>query len=68
MDGNIAGRKAREDPGPFGHVPVRVRLASGLFAANNGIDALTLYAFSSENWNRPAQEVSVNGAVCVGAG
>ncbi|PVJ68566.1 (2E,6E)-farnesyl- diphosphate-specific ditrans,polycis-undecaprenyl-diphosphate synthase, partial [Salmonella enterica subsp. enterica serovar Senftenberg] len=28
------------------------------FAANNGIDALTLYAFSSENWNRPAQEVS----------
>ena len=28
------------------------------FAANNGIEALTLYAFSSENWNRPAQEVS----------
>lgn len=28
------------------------------FAANNSIDALTLYAFSSENWNRPAQEVS----------
>ncbi|MDU7372997.1 MAG: polyprenyl diphosphate synthase, partial [Klebsiella michiganensis] len=24
----------------------------------NGIEALTLYAFSSENWNRPAQEVS----------
>ncbi|MCF3918517.1 undecaprenyl diphosphate synthase family protein, partial [Salmonella enterica subsp. enterica serovar Weltevreden] len=23
------------------------------FAANNGIDALTLYAFSSEHWNRP---------------
>lgn len=28
------------------------------FAANNGIEALTLYAFSSENWNRPEQEVS----------
>ncbi len=28
------------------------------YAANLGIEALTLYAFSSENWNRPAQEVS----------
>ncbi|PWU32203.1 polyprenyl diphosphate synthase, partial [Enterobacter hormaechei] len=25
---------------------------------NNGIDALTLYALSSENWNRPAQELT----------
>lgn len=33
-------------------------MPGGLFAANNGIEALTLYAFSSENWNRPAQEVS----------
>lgn len=30
-----------------------------MFAANQeGLEALTLYAFSSENWNRPAQEVS----------
>lgn len=28
------------------------------FAASHHLDALTLYAFSSENWNRPAQEVS----------
>lgn len=28
------------------------------FAASHHLDALTLYAFSSENWNRPVQEVS----------
>lgn len=28
------------------------------YAVNHGLEALTLYAFSSENWNRPAQEVS----------
>lgn len=27
------------------------------FAVSNKLDALTLYAFSSENWNRPHQEV-----------
>lgn len=27
------------------------------FAVSNKLDALTLYAFSSENWNRPPQEV-----------
>ncbi|CAK9884015.1 MAG: Ditrans,polycis-undecaprenyl-diphosphate synthase ((2E,6E)-farnesyl-diphosphate specific) [Candidatus Erwinia impunctatus] len=27
------------------------------FAVSHQLDALTLYAFSSENWNRPAQEV-----------
>lgn len=28
------------------------------YAAHMGMDALTLYAFSSENWNRPEKEVS----------
>ncbi|VEB50387.1 UDP pyrophosphate synthetase [Salmonella enterica subsp. enterica] len=60
MDGKWSlGEKAREDPGLWaikpGRSPVRRAVS---FAANNGIDALTLYAFSSENWNRPAQEVS----------
>ena len=32
--------------------------ANPFLLRNNGIEALTLYAFSSENWNRPAQEVS----------
>ena len=29
------------------------------YAVKNSIQALTLYAFSSENWNRPEQEVGV---------
>ena len=28
------------------------------FAVSNNLEALTLYAFSSENWSRPAQEVT----------
>ena len=28
------------------------------FFARNGVDHLTLFAFSSENWNRPEEEVS----------
>jgi undecaprenyl diphosphate synthase len=27
------------------------------FCLDNGVEALTLFAFSSENWNRPAEEV-----------
>ena len=27
-------------------------------AAECGVETLTLYAFSSENWRRPAQEIS----------
>nr|VUD26193.1 UDP pyrophosphate synthetase [Salmonella sp. NCTC 7297] len=55
----VAGRKSKGRSGPSGIKPgaKSVRRAVS-FAANNGIDALTLYAFSSENWNRPAQEVS----------
>jgi len=59
MDGN--GRWARQRclPRIAGHragveaVRRVVRAAPGL-----GIDTLTLYAFSSENWRRPADEVS----------
>ena len=28
------------------------------YARQTGVNFLTLYAFSSENWNRPEQEVS----------
>ncbi len=45
MDGNGRWAKSKEDRA-FGHkAGAEVRPASGLFAANNGIDALTLYAF-----------------------
>ena len=59
MDGNGRWAKARRLPRLAGHragveaVRRVVRAAPRL-----GIEALTLYAFSSENWNRPAEEVS----------
>lgn len=55
----VVGRNSKEKIRAFGHKAgaKSVRRAVS-FAANNGIEALTLYAFSSENWNRPEQEVS----------
>jgi undecaprenyl diphosphate synthase len=59
MDGNGRWAKARMLPRVAGHragveaVRRVVRAAPGL-----GLSALTLYAFSSENWRRPPEEVS----------
>ena len=59
MDGNGRWAKKRHLPRFAGHkagveaVRKVARAARGL-----GIEALTLYAFSSENWRRPEQEVS----------
>ncbi len=59
MDGNGRWAVKRNRPRLFGHKAgadsVRVIVESSL---ELGIKALTLYAFSSENWNRPEQEVS----------
>lgn len=59
MDGNGRWAAARHLPRAMGHragveaVRTVTRAARAL-----GIEALTLYAFSSENWRRPADEVS----------
>ncbi|MGQ5702278.1 isoprenyl transferase [Sandaracinobacteroides sp. A072] len=59
MDGNGRWAKARHMPRLAGHkagvdaVRRIVRAAPRL-----GVETLTLYAFSSENWRRPAEEVS----------
>jgi undecaprenyl diphosphate synthase len=59
MDGNGRWARARHLPRVAGHragveaVRRVVRAAPDL-----GIDTLTLYAFSSENWRRPATEIS----------
>lgn len=59
MDGN--GRWAKQF-GKFrisGHkAGVKAVKQAVRFAVSQQIEALTLYAFSSENWRRPAQEVS----------
>jgi len=59
MDGNGRWAKSQGKMRPFGHKAglKSVRRAVS-FAAKHGLKALTLYAFSSENWRRPADEVS----------
>lgn len=59
MDGNGRWAKKQGKIRAFGHKAgaKSVRRAVS-YAASHGIEALTLYAFSSENWNRPEQEVS----------
>lgn len=59
MDGNGRWAQQRKKPRLFGH-----RAGAGSVrdivevSAEIGIGVLTLYAFSSENWNRPEGEVS----------
>ncbi len=59
MDGNGRWAKAQGVPRAAGHraglKPTRMAIQE---CARRGIEALTLFAFSSENWNRPADEVS----------
>ncbi|WP_299073885.1 polyprenyl diphosphate synthase [uncultured Paraglaciecola sp.] len=60
MDGNGRWAKKKGKIRTFGHrAGVKAVKASVSFALKNGVKALTLFAFSSENWNRPAEEVGV---------
>ncbi len=59
MDGNGRWAKARHLPRMAGHRKGIEAVRQVTRAAREaGIDVLTLYAFSSENWRRPADEVS----------
>ena len=60
MDGNYRWAKARRLPGAAGHRagarnvrPVAERCADA------GVECLTLFAFSTENWGRPRREVNL---------
>jgi undecaprenyl diphosphate synthase len=59
MDGNGRWAEARGEPRPVGHragiEPVRKVIRE---CAKLNIEALTLFAFSSENWRRPETEVA----------
>lgn len=58
MDGNGRWAKARRLPRVAGHRAGVESVRKVVEAAPNlGIEALTLYAFSSENWKRPEDEV-----------
>jgi len=59
MDGNGRWAKKRKKPRRSGHrAGVKSVRTSVETAAQRGIEYLTLFAFSSENWSRPEEEVS----------
>lgn len=58
MDGNGRWAKHREQERTFGHKNAINAVRSAIKACNTiGISYLTLYTFSTENWNRPTEEV-----------
>lgn len=59
MDGNGRWAKQKNKMRIFGHANgvTAVRKAVA-YARQIGVEVLTLYAFSSENWSRPEQEIS----------
>ena len=60
MDGNGRWAKQRLLPRVAGHRRgVEAVRAIVRACAERGIEYLTLFAFSSENWRRPAEEVSI---------
>lgn len=58
MDGNNRWARQRSLPGPVGHKAGVEKVRTVLEACGDyGIEVLTLFAFSSENWQRPKLEV-----------
>ncbi len=59
MDGNGRWAKKRGLPRTAGHRVGAETLKNVLtYAQKKGVKIITLFAFSSENWNRPAEEVN----------
>jgi undecaprenyl diphosphate synthase len=66
MDGNRRWAKERGLPAIEGHRRGMVALRHVTRAASDlGIDVLTVYGFSTENWNRAANEISLLFELCV---
>lgn len=59
MDGNGRWAKTRGEERVFGHKNAISAVRNAISACNEvGVEYLTLYTFSTENWNRPSQEVN----------
>ena len=68
MDGNGRWAKARHRPRSFGHNAGRKAVREVVEGClREGVEALTLFAFSSENWRRPEEEVGALMALFVRA-
>ncbi len=60
MDGNGRWAKRQNKERSFGHKEgARNVRTITQYASKMGIDYLTLYAFSTENWNRPKTEIAI---------
>jgi undecaprenyl pyrophosphate synthase len=60
MDGNHRWAKQRHLPGAAGHrAGARNVRPIAEACADEGVKILTLFAFSTENWQRPSREVSL---------
>lgn len=58
MDGNGRWARRRAQPRSFGHRAGQKAVRTTVkYCLRHGIDVLTLFAFSSENWKRPSVEV-----------
>lgn len=58
MDGNGRWAQKRGLPRPMGHRAAMERLRDVIrLSSDLGIEALSLYAFSTENWKRPQSEI-----------
>jgi undecaprenyl diphosphate synthase len=58
MDGNGRWAERRHRPRSFGHREGQKAVRAAVeFCRRRGVEALTLFAFSSENWKRPQSEV-----------
>ncbi len=65
MDGNGRWAQRKGLPRAFGHRAGAKTVQTIVEEASNlGVEALTLYSFSSENWKRPADEVSALMDLC----
>lgn len=59
MDGNGRWAERQGNPRTYGHENGRLPVRESIRAAiRHGVEYLTLYAFSTENWRRPEEEVS----------
>lgn len=60
MDGNGRWAQKRGYPRFYGHIRGALRVREITEAAKKaGVKALTLYAFSTENWKRPQEEIAL---------
>lgn len=66
MDGNGRWAQSRGQPRTFGHRHgARAARAAIESCGDLGVEVLTLYSFSSENWKRPADEIDALMNLCV---